>query len=83
MTPRRLIQGRIIEDAIAAGELKQVDFWDFSVFGKSITYLFSVPPGRSIPSLATICKHINQQLTDRLEILYRFCTSKFVKWPCY
>jgi hypothetical protein len=31
-----------------------VGFWDFSVFGKSITYLFSVPLGRSIPSLATI-----------------------------
>jgi hypothetical protein len=30
-----------------------VGFWDFSVFGKSITYLFSVPLGRSIPSLAT------------------------------
>jgi hypothetical protein len=30
-----------------------VDCWDFSVFGKSITYLFSVLLGRSIPSLAT------------------------------
>jgi hypothetical protein len=29
-------------------------FWDFSVFGKSITYLFSAPLGGSIPSLATI-----------------------------
>jgi hypothetical protein len=26
-----------------------VGFWFFSVFGKSITYLFSVPPGGSIP----------------------------------
>ena len=31
-----------------------VGFWDFSVFGKSITYLFLVPLGRSIPSLDTI-----------------------------
>src|SRR5262249_51230036 len=41
--------------------------------------------GGSVPSLATILKHINQQLTDRLEILYRFCTSnpanRFVTEP--
>jgi len=44
-----------------------VGFWDFSVFGKSITYLFSVPLGRSIPSLATIIPKDLCDFTDFLQ----------------
>jgi hypothetical protein len=39
-----------------------VGLWVFSVFGKSITYLFSAPPGGSIPSLATIISTIFNNL---------------------
>ena len=61
-----------------------VVFGDFSVFGKSITYLFSVPRGRSIPSLATIKTKVRPgHMGDtmyRMAALFTFLLRADLSW---